>query len=209
MIIPHSAIPISSIRPTDILLLLALGSITEILHRFLLRRTKLRTKAEKKLVEQLRILRFQTNKKRAIGPSAFVETSKLERIVLARERELAGFEDERKGKVKKMEKFMKYLMMGMSALIFFAYYSIPLIAIDGIRATDLGLSSIQSDDHAEHAAAYWKGVMFPLSYVGIGLKLSRIGLENKASCVGALSIYWSAQVMVGKVYECVEALVLR
>ena len=51
--------------------------------------------------------------------------------------------------------------------------------------------------------------MFPLSYVGIGLKLSRIGLENKASCVGALSIYWSAQVMVGKVYECVEALVLR
>ena len=210
MIIPHSVIPLSSIRPSDILLLLTLGSITELIHRLITRKMKTQSSGERALREQLRLFRYQTNKKRALGPSAFVETSKLERIVLAKEKELNGYEEKRAKSNKKVEKVMKYVMNGLSLLVFFLYYGIPLLEIDGLKASELGLSNgLQSDDHAEHAAVFWKGVMFPLSSVGIGMKISRIGLVNKASSIGALTVYWSAQVMIGKVYECLEALSFR
>jgi hypothetical protein len=211
MVIPHSTIPISTIRPTDILLLLALGTITEILKRILLRSTKSRTASEKELLEQLRVLRYQTKKKRAQGACAFVETSKLERIVLAKERELEKLVVVRSAKITKVEKLLKYVMLGLNIFVFLIYYGIPLIAIDGFKATELGLTGhiVQSDDHALHAAALWKGIMFPLSAVGVALKLSKIGMVNKASCVEALLVYWSAQAMAGQVYECVEALLFR
>ncbi|GFH52964.1 hypothetical protein CTEN210_09440 [Chaetoceros tenuissimus] len=210
MVIPHAEIPISSIRPSDILLLLALGSVTELIHRLITHKVQSLSSAEKSLREKLRLLRYQTNKKRALGPSAFVETSKLERMVLACEKELSGYEVDRSKKTKEFEKIMKYVMMGLNAIIFIVYYGIPIMEIDGLKASELGLSgSLQSDDHAEHAAAFWKGVMFPLSYVGIGMKIARFGLTNKASSVGALSVYWSAQVLIGKVYECFAALAFR
>lgn len=210
MVIPHSEIPILSIRPSDILFLLILGSLTEIIHRLVAHRTKRQSAAEKALREQLRLVRYQTIKKRALGPSAFVETSKLERIVLNKEKELKTYEEKRAQNVKLMEKVMKYTMTLLNVLIFLVYYGIPILEIDGLRTSELGLSrNLQSDDHAEHAAVFWKGVMFPLSYVGLGMKMSRIGLANKASSVGALSVYWSAQVLVGKVYECFEALSFR
>lgn len=210
MVIPHAEIPLSSIRPNDIFLLLALGFTTEIIHRLIAHKTKTQSSGERALREQLRLFRFQTNKKRALGSSAFVETSKLERIVLAKEKELSGYEEKRAKNNKHMEKVMKYIMMILSAVIFFVYYGVPLLEIDGLKASELGLSNgLQSDDHAEHAAAFWKGVVFPLGHIGIGMKISRIGLVNKASSVGALSVYWSAQVLVGKVYECLQALSFR
>lgn len=209
MVIPHSPIPISSIRPTDILFLLLLGTITELIHRLVSRRTKFRSSAEKNLREQLRLLRYQVTKKRALGPSAFVETSKLERIVLSKEKELEVFEKKRADSVKKMEKVMKYLMLFFNAVIFAVYYGVPVLTVDGLRASALGVTSLTSDDDMEHAAALLKNVMFPLSYIGIGNKIARIGLENKASSISALCVYWSAQVMVGKVYECFEAFAFR
>ena len=120
-----------------------------------------------------------------------------------------GYSQERAKHVVKMAKIMKYVMHVLNAMVFFWYYGIPLLTIDGIRASDLGLSKIQSDDHKEHAAAFMKGVIFPLGHVGMGMKISRFGLVEKASSVGALVVYWSAQVMVGKVYECFEALGFR
>jgi hypothetical protein len=210
MVVPHSEIPIFSIRPTDILLLLVFGSLTEVLHRIVAHRTKRQSPAEKALREQLRVVRYQTNKKRALGPSAFVETSKLERIVLNKEKELKAIEEKRSQDVKSMEKVMKYTMTLLNLVVFLMYYGIPIVEIDGLRASELGLTgNLQSDDHAQHAATFWKGVMFPLSYIGIGTKISRIGLVNKASSVGALSVYWSSQALVGKVYECFEALSFR
>jgi hypothetical protein len=210
MVIPHSEIPILSIRPTDILILLLFGALTEVLHRIVAHRTKRQSAAEKALREQLRIVRYQTNKKRALGPSAFVETSKLERIVLNKEKELKTIEEKRAQNVKSMEKTMKYIMALLNLFVFVMYYGIPMLEIDGLKASELGLSgNLQSDDHAQHAATFWKGVMFPLSYVGIGMKISRIGLVNKASSVGALIVYWSSQALVGKVYECLEALSFR
>ena len=59
------------------------------------------------------------------------------------------------------------------------------------------------------AASFWKGALFPLSYIGLGMKLSRFGLEKKVSSTGALVVFWSAQALVGNVYECLEALMFR
>jgi len=211
MVIPHSSIPIASIRPADILLLLIAGVFSEVLKRLILRSAKNRTATEYELLEELRVLRYQTKMKRDQGPSAFVTCAKLERIVLAKEKELDTLKDARTAKTKQMEKVIKYVNYGLNLVIFIVYYGIPLIAIDGFRATELGLTGhiVQSDDHAVHAAAFWKGVMFPISVVGIASKLSKIGIENKAGCVEALAVYWSAQVLVGQIYECFEALFFR
>ena len=62
---------------------------------------------------------------------------------------------------------------------------------------------------ALHAAVFWKGVLFPISSLGIAIKASKIGFVKNASSVSALVVYWSAQTMAGKVYECVEALAFR
>jgi len=44
----------------------------------------------------LAVLQAETNAKRKLGPSAFVETSKLERQVLAQEKELEKIYEDRK-----------------------------------------------------------------------------------------------------------------
>eukprot|EP00557_Chaetoceros_sp_GSL56_P013509 CAMPEP_0176482874 /NCGR_PEP_ID=MMETSP0200_2-20121128/3615_1 /TAXON_ID=947934 /ORGANISM="Chaetoceros sp., Strain GSL56" /LENGTH=156 /DNA_ID=CAMNT_0017879233 /DNA_START=61 /DNA_END=528 /DNA_ORIENTATION=+ len=156
MVIPHSEIPILSIRPTDIFMLLVVGSLTEISHRIVVHRTKRQSSAEKAERKALRAARYQTIKKRALGPSAFVETSKLERLVLNKEKELKVFEEKRAQNVKTMEKVMKYTMTFLNLCIFLMYYGIPILEVDGFKASELGLSgNLQSDDHAEHAAAFW------------------------------------------------------
>eukprot|EP00558_Chaetoceros_sp_UNC1202_P004898 CAMPEP_0197246698 /NCGR_PEP_ID=MMETSP1429-20130617/20856_1 /TAXON_ID=49237 /ORGANISM="Chaetoceros sp., Strain UNC1202" /LENGTH=161 /DNA_ID=CAMNT_0042707425 /DNA_START=173 /DNA_END=658 /DNA_ORIENTATION=+ len=160
-------------------------------------------------------------KKRKLGPSAFVETAKLERQVLAKEKELAALNEERVLRGKRVEKKMKYVMMVFNLIVFLVYYGIPLLTIDGLRVslsnpdlvshvknTSVGSAGGSSLD-AAHAAVFWKGVLFPISYVGMGMKVSKIGLAEKASSIGALVVYWSAQTMVGKVYECIEALAFR
>ena len=51
--------------------------------------TKSKSSTERTLEQQLVQLNFETAQKRRLGPSAFVETSKLERQVLSKEKELA------------------------------------------------------------------------------------------------------------------------
>ena len=89
MVIPHQAIPLLEIRPFDIWFLLALGAIVEVLSRGLSYMTKSKSSTERTLEQQLVQLNFETAQKRRLGPSAFVETSKLERQVLSKEKELA------------------------------------------------------------------------------------------------------------------------
>ncbi len=216
MVVPHVQIPLHSIRPSDITFLLVVGTITELLQRLILRSTKVRSKSERNLREKLRILRYETNQKRALGPSAFVETAKLERKVLASEKELSTMEEKKKAKVQKMEKALKYVNYALTLVIFAFYYGVAMITVDGLKVSlenpELVKGVVASGDGAEdaaHAAALMKGVLFPISYIGLGMKLSRFGLASKYGSVGALVVYWSAQVMTGKVYECLEALTFR
>ena len=82
---------------------------------------------------ELHDLRYETAKKRSLGPSAFVETAKLERQVLAREKELAAMETGRSDKVAKMEAIIKKASTAIQVLIFLVYWGIPILSIDGSR----------------------------------------------------------------------------
>jgi len=217
MIIPNVPIPISTIRPNDIILLLIVGALSEISFRALLRSSKNRSPNEFDLRQTLKQLRLDTARARKLGPSAFVETSKLERKVLAVEKDLESVQEKRAESGKKMAKLVTNLGRVLNVILFFSYYGIPLLNVDGFRLTidnsamvpDSSRGGGEQDMDLAMAGSYLNGVLFPLSYVGAGVRLSRFGLQNKASSVAALIVYWSAQVMVGKTYECVETLMLR
>lgn len=212
MVLP--TIPISSIRPNDILFLLFLGAVLELTQRFLKSTSKSRSTQEQTLRQQLSTLRYETNEKRKLGPSAFVQTAKLERQVLSKEKDLKKITDARSAKVAKLDKTMKNIGMMMNIAIFLVYYGVELITIDGFRVTmmknAMGSSAgIESNEDVEqqNAASFLKGLLFPISY-GIAARLSRLG-GLKASSVGALFVFWSAQTTTGHVYECLESFYLR
>ncbi len=223
MVIPHTQIPISAIRTNDILLLLVLGCITETLRRLLLFRVKVPSPASKAQRQSLTQLRIETNTLRKLGPSKFVETSKLERKVLSLEKDLKDGEEARKQNVQSMEKMLKRSSIVLNLLVFLMYYGIPLLIIDGLRIplvkpelvsslddSSRGSGSIEDGVDVMHASLFMKGIMFPLSYVGMGMKLSKLGLgEIKHCSTGALVVFWSAQVMTGKIFDCFEALSFR
>lgn len=154
------------------------------------------------------------------GPSAFVETSKLERKVLSLEKTLKDEDEVRKTNVQKMEKTWKRLSYVVSGIIFLIYYGIPVLTIDGVRiplvnpdlVAGLGEEAAAAESGVDvvHATAFMKGIMFPLSYVGMGMKISKLGLGDIKHCsTGALVVFWSAQVMTGKLFDCFEAIRLR
>ena len=224
MVIPHTTIPISSIRPNDILLLLCLGCTTGLLQKLVLRNAKTpssKSLAKRQSLSQLRIEADQMRKK---GASTFVETSKLERKVLSLEKSLTEEKEIRKENVEKLQKSLKRVGIFINLVIFLIYYGIPLLTIDGLRIPlvnpDLvaglkdgigsGSAALEQGVDVVHASMFMKGIMFPLSYVGMGMKLSKLGLgEIKHCSTGALVVFWSAQVMTEKILECLEALSLR
>jgi len=208
MAIPHSPIPIASIRPNDILFLLAIGGVMETLTRS----SRGRSPAEKKSIKKLNALRYEVARLKTLGPSTFVETSKLERKVLLQEKELVKIEEEREKKKTVTTKRTKIIKMILNIFIFALYYGVPLLAIDRIRVVEMkdNTPGMDFDEDLEMAIAgsYWKGVLFPLGYIGFGMKLARFGLKEKASSVSALAVYWSAQVFVRNIHDCVESLSL-
>ena len=219
MVIPHTSIPISSIRTNDIQFLLVLGCVTELVRRAILRNLKVPKPESFQERDALAQLRIKTNQMRNLGPSAFVETSKLERKVLSLEKKLKEGDDARKKKATNVEKVLKRLNHLISLVLFLIYFGIPLLTIDGLRVPlvnpDL-IAGLDSDGTADdavdvlHATVFFKGIMFPLSYIGMGMKISKLGLgEIKHCSTGALVVFWSAQVFTGQIFDCYEALRFR
>ena len=212
MVIPHTEIPISSIRPNDILLLLTLGAVMEFLCRITLSNAKLPSTAERSLKNRLHKLRIETNKARSKGPSAFVETSKLERKVLALEKELAELSEKRKGHESVTQGRVKRMQQVMNLALFLIYYGIPVMVLDGLALSlnHPALVPSRGDEdgmESQCASAFYRAMLFPISYIGIGMRIAKMGCAGGS--IGALIVYWSAQVTVGKVYDGCELLYLR
>lgn len=96
MIVPHPPVLLSQIRVNDIWLLLAIGGCWEFICRMILLLVKGKPKWLLQREEELFVLQQKTAEKRKLGPPAFVETSKLERQVLAVEKDLSGIQHGRK-----------------------------------------------------------------------------------------------------------------
>ena len=102
----------------------------------------------------------------------------------------------------KVEKqLLRYGNLQVAALVFFLYYGVPLLTVETgpERADDLA--------NFEDAGPFFKRLLFPISYVGMGQKMSKWGMgEAVRDCsVGALVVLWSAQVTVGKLFDALDA----
>lgn len=204
-IIPHPPIPLSSLRPNDIFLLLGLGAIWELVVRGVLFRYRAKPR---KLIERelnLKALTVEVRVMRNKGPSAFVETSKLERQLLAEEKAMEVTREKRKLELEQAEKFAKNANMAISALVFLLWYSIPILEFQAHRIANLNEVYSEEEGKAMVASAH-KAFLFPLSVVGIGLKIAKLGLANPQSSSGALVAFWSAQTVVSKLFDAVDAL---
>mmetsp|Transcript_26326 Transcript_26326/g.64167 ORF Transcript_26326/g.64167 Transcript_26326/m.64167 type:complete len:209 (-) Transcript_26326:42-668(-) len=203
--IPHPPIPLSALRPNDIFLLLGLGAIWETIVRFMLFRYRAKPST---LIEREKSLKALTKKVKVYrnkGPSAFVETSKLERQLLAEEKAMADTTEKRKGALQKAEKVAKNANMVTSALIFFLWYSIPILEFEAHRIANQK-EIFSEEEGQEMVQSAHKAFLFPLSVVGIGLKIAKLGLANPQSTSGALVAFWSAQTMVSKIFDAIDAL---
>lgn len=202
----YPQIPYLIVHSADIVLLLSIGAAYELLIRLYKHKNERRTSHERKINAHLATLKYEAARKRALGPSAFVETAKLERAVLATEKELTKISDERETRTAAAAKRIKTLNLIVNILVMLAYWGVAMVAIDGSKIQDAsGEDELNEMTDDERAAAFWKGFLFPLSYHGLGYKIAQYGIdsEKRASCVGALAVFWSARVTIGEIADCV------
>lgn len=202
--LPHPQVPLGHLRPNDIFLLLFMGALWEFITRFMLLRYKAKPLKLKQRANNLQVLELKVKAARNKGPSAFVETSKLERQLLAEEKALAEITEQRKLKQTQMKKRMKIANYSVSALIFAMWYSIPIMefAAHRIETTEV----LSAEEGQDFAISAFKAFLFPISVVGVGLKVSKWGLNNPKTSSGALLVFWSAQTTVAKIMDAVDAL---
>ncbi|OEU17452.1 hypothetical protein FRACYDRAFT_237870 [Fragilariopsis cylindrus CCMP1102] len=204
-LIPHNLMPVGTVRPYDILILLAIGAIFESATRILLLFYKRKPDSIRKREYALKVLEQRVKKSRALGPPSFVETSKLERQMLAEEKKLTELAEKRTVKLEQNEKLIKNLGYAFNIIVLFCWYGVPVMEFSGERilSPDMILSQKESQNAAISA---FDAYLFPLSYLGIGVKISKLGLANPRSSTGALLVVWAAQTTVGKIMDGVEAL---
>lgn len=198
-------VPLLEVRTLDIWALLLAGALLEICTKGLIMHSKAKSSKETKMEKDLFAMNFETAKKRRLGPQAFVETSKLERQVLAMEKSLTALVENRKVQSDRLAKVVKHASLVIYVCIFFAYYSLSVLSIDGTRVGDVDSIVTTEQEEHERATAFLQGFLFPISYVGVGVKVARFGLPTPG--FGALLVLWSSQVTVGKIMDGLEWLV--
>ena len=194
-ILPHPPMYLSEIRPIDICVLLTAGFCWEALARSILLNAKRKPSSLRRKEEEWEALSYETNQKRKLGQPAFVECSKLERQLLALEKELEQTRAARKESVKQLERsLLRYGNITVSLIIFILYYGIPIIALEPLEQ-EMGV----------YASPPLRSMLFPVSYVGIGMRVARWGLEDPTNSIGALVVFWSSQVLCGQVFDAIDA----
>mmetsp|Transcript_18966 Transcript_18966/g.28115 ORF Transcript_18966/g.28115 Transcript_18966/m.28115 type:complete len:202 (+) Transcript_18966:130-735(+) len=198
-------IPILEIRTFDIWVLLLVGTVMEVLTKSLYIGVKLKSSAERSAEAQMHVLNDELAKKRRLGPSAFVETSKLERKVLAKEKQISEMVDARKRRTEKIAKFVKQFSFTIYAVVFAFYYGHSILSIDGTRVGDETTIVMSNDEEKGRAIGFLQGFLFPLSYIGLGMRVARFGLPTPG--FGPLLVLWGAQVTVGNLMDGFEFLI--
>lgn len=197
-ILPHPPMYLSDIRPIDICVLLAAGFCWEALARLILLQAKRKPSSLRKKEQEWEVLSYETNQKRKLGQAAFVECSKLERQLLALEKELDQTRTTRKESLKQIERsLLRYGNILVSLIVFVLYYGVPVVALEPLEQ-EMGV----------YASPPMKTMLFPVSYVGIGMRVARFGLEDQQNSVGALVVFWSSQVFCGQVFDAIDAYVV-
>lgn len=203
--IPHPEMPIGAVRPYDILILLAIGATFELATRLSLVSYKRKPASIRKREYDLKDLEKRVIKSRALGPHAFVETSKLERQLLAEQKKLSDISETRKKDLEKNEKMVKNMSMALNFVVFLCWYGVPVMEFAGHRVLTPGVL-LSRKESAEAAISAFSSYLFPLNFLGMGVRVSKLGLANPKASTGALLVVWAAQMTVGQILDGVEAL---
>ena len=105
--IPHPVIPLGEIRPLDLVLLLTTGSLWELMSRICVLSYSCKSSSLRQREYAFQQLQHLTRQKQKEGPSAFVETSKLERQVLSEEKALSQTYQDRKARLTVVQKLLQ------------------------------------------------------------------------------------------------------
>lgn len=173
-------------------------------------------------IKQLRVL---AAKKRALGPSAFVETSKLERVILKKNKYLQDCVDKREADLQILKLWKQRSNYVLHILVFIVYYGVPLAKLDGYAIMnndniDASAAAAMFSSVDDAASKYLKGLLFPLSYVGVGYRLAQWTMLSSTSLAtsvainggGSLSAFvvlWTAQVTSEQLFGCLFKLLSR
>jgi hypothetical protein len=191
---------LADLRPRDVLLLLAAGAAWEAVARTILLTLKRKPASLRRKETAWEQLSYATTEKRKVGVSAFVETSKMERQLLALERALEATREARMSRQVRVEKtLLRYGNIVFSLLIFVLYYGVPLVALEPLE---------QEFGGHGYASPPLASMLFPLSYMGLGMRVARFGLDDQANSLGALVVFWSSQVLTSKVFDGVDSYVV-
>ncbi|CAB9523162.1 expressed unknown protein [Seminavis robusta] len=205
-IIPHPPIVWEQVRVVDLFFLLALGSVTELIFRGSVLMLKLKPASLKQKENLFHKCGYDTDLLRKKGPSAFVETSKSERQLLALDRELQKIYQQRQAQRESADKLFKNLRNVLGAIVFILYLGVPIVSFSSVDSTSL----IEKE-------SILAPLLFPISVMGMGFRISKWGLAlgNDANAVevlgeslSALIPFWAASSFVAQVMDGVEYLML-
>jgi hypothetical protein len=107
------------------------------------------------------------------------------------------------------KQLLRYGNLQVSFLIFFLYYGVPIVTVEMGRR--LAASNDGMVQEFETAGRFLRSILFPLSTIGMGVRMSRWGMsptEADAS-IGGLVVFWAGQVTAGKLMDAVDALYLH
>mmetsp|Transcript_6263 Transcript_6263/g.17867 ORF Transcript_6263/g.17867 Transcript_6263/m.17867 type:complete len:209 (-) Transcript_6263:2573-3199(-) len=203
--LPHPSMPIGAVRPMDIIILLVVGAAFELATRLSLLSYKRKPNTIREREYALKDLEKRVKKSRALGPHAFVETSKLERQLLAEERKLCDLAEKRKKALESGEKLVGRVGMALNFIIFLCWYGVPVMEFSADRVLSLD-ALLSRKESADVVISAFNAYLFPLTYLGMGVRISKWGLANPKASTGALLVVWAAQTTVGKIMDGVEAL---
>jgi hypothetical protein len=190
------------------LVLLVAGAVWEVIMRSLLWKHKSKPTSIRIRERKLKELEKRVRKSRDLGPSAFVETSKLERLQLAEEKALATLAEERQAALAAWNKLSRNLNLGICLFIFLAFYGIPMLEFTPEAVIPRAGEVLTTEEATKIAESAMQTFMFPLSLIGVAIKASKWGLPQPKTSVGALLVFWSAQTTMGKIIDGIEALKL-
>lgn len=211
MVLPHPTIPLHSIRPTDVGFILFLAASVEgVFRTWLSWQTHRSATKMAPLVQRTSALRLVVAQKRALGPSAFVETSKLERVLLSEEMELERRKEQRASARERTRAWHEKCTRIVTVLVFVVYWGLPLLSSSSL---------FLEEEQESSSSSSLREMLFPLPYTGIGFRLSQWGMESSSiigensissgsSGLGALVVFWAGQVTAGELIDGVLALVV-
>jgi hypothetical protein len=199
-IIPHPPIIWEHVRTLDLLFLLSLGAASEMVFRGIVLLIKKKPSALVAKENNYAKLQYNTDRLRKLGPSAFVECSKSERQLLALDKELQQLYQQRQIQREKVVKVFSYARNFLSVIVFLLYRGVAVLSFSGFGEP----GSLESK-------SILVPMLFPISVVGLGFKISKWGLEETAmgDGISALIPLWAGATFVTQLFDGVEHLILK